>query len=313
MKKNIKHFFLLTGLTAGTLHLMNRFICLTADMKHLLSSQNSFRYDWKHGTISYTKQGTGSPLLLIHDLTPISSSYEWKNVIPELAKNHTVYTLDLLGCGYSDKPCLTYTNYLYVQLITDFIRNVIGEKTTVAVSNESISFVVLCANMQPELIFSIISINPPALKNFSITANRTALTKKALLQLPVLGTFLYHLGTSNLAIQKKFETAYFADPKIISSKLTDAYYESAHFNYSKGKYLAASMQAQYTKNNFEHALKKLEIPIFIIESEEIKDAHSIADAYSSLNSNTNVTFLPDCKNYPHLEISEKFLQTISFI
>ena len=49
-------------------------------------------------------------------------------VIDKLAENHAVYALDLLGCGRSEKPKITYTNYLYVQLISDFIKNVIHEK-----------------------------------------------------------------------------------------------------------------------------------------------------------------------------------------
>ena len=34
MKKNIRHFFLLTALAAGTIHLVNRFIDMTADEKY---------------------------------------------------------------------------------------------------------------------------------------------------------------------------------------------------------------------------------------------------------------------------------------
>ena len=36
MKKNIRHFFLLTALAAGTIHLVNRFIDMTAEMKNIL-------------------------------------------------------------------------------------------------------------------------------------------------------------------------------------------------------------------------------------------------------------------------------------
>ena len=36
MKKNIKHFFLLTALAAGTIHFVNRFINMTADIKNIL-------------------------------------------------------------------------------------------------------------------------------------------------------------------------------------------------------------------------------------------------------------------------------------
>ena len=50
------------------------------------------------------------------------------------AMEHTVYTIDLLGCACSEKPGVTYTNFVYVQVICDFIRNVIGEKTDVITS-----------------------------------------------------------------------------------------------------------------------------------------------------------------------------------
>ena len=64
------------------------------------------------------KKGEGTPLLLVHDLNCASSNYEWKYVVDDLSKRHTVYAIDLLGCGHSDKPKMTYTNYLYVQLLT---------------------------------------------------------------------------------------------------------------------------------------------------------------------------------------------------
>ena len=128
MKKNIQHFVVLTALAAGTIHFVNRFIDITSEMKNILNPDNGNFFDWKNGKIYYTKRGTGTPLLLIHDLDPVCSSYEWSKVVRKLEKNHTVYTLDLIGCGRSEKPYLTYTNYLYVQLITDFIQNVIGEK-----------------------------------------------------------------------------------------------------------------------------------------------------------------------------------------
>lgn len=37
-------------------------------------------YHWKYGNIYYTKSGKGKPVLLIHDLDPTASSYEWKAV-----------------------------------------------------------------------------------------------------------------------------------------------------------------------------------------------------------------------------------------
>ena len=49
------------------------------------------------------KFGSGKPLLLIHDLDPSSSAYEWNQLEQQLAKDFTVYSIDLPGCGRSDK------------------------------------------------------------------------------------------------------------------------------------------------------------------------------------------------------------------
>ena len=56
------------------------------------------------GNIYYTKCGSGKPLLLIHDLHFASSGYEWESIREQLSRSYTVYTLDLLGCGRSEKP-----------------------------------------------------------------------------------------------------------------------------------------------------------------------------------------------------------------
>ena len=107
MKKN-KHKILTAGIlftaAAGVIHIVNHTIFTTATLKDLLKSSANNYYDWRFGKIYYKKKGHGSPLLLVHDLTVYSSAYEWNKVIDKLAENHTVYALDLLGCGRSEKP-----------------------------------------------------------------------------------------------------------------------------------------------------------------------------------------------------------------
>ena len=53
-------------------------------------------------TIHYLQQGSGKPLILVHGFA--GSTYTWRKLIPLLADRYTVYALDLLGFGLSDKP-----------------------------------------------------------------------------------------------------------------------------------------------------------------------------------------------------------------
>ena len=73
--------------------------------KYFNSNQRNSLSRW---LILYTKKGSGSPVLLIHDIVPGACGYEWNRIEEELAMEHTVYTIDLLGCGRSEKPGVTY-------------------------------------------------------------------------------------------------------------------------------------------------------------------------------------------------------------
>ena len=126
----------------------------------------------------------------------------------------------------------------------------------------------------------------------------------------MIGTFLYNIKVSNTNITKDFREEYYARPQMVSSKLIDAYYEAAHMNFSHGKYLMASMEANNTKNSIEHALKKLETPIYVIESRNMKDAIAIADSYKKTNSRNEIVYLSNCKKYPQLEIADKVVEAI---
>lgn len=54
----------------------------------------------------YVESGTGPVVVLVHG-NP-TSSYLWRNVIPQLDDDHRVIALDLIGMGKSDKPNLDY-------------------------------------------------------------------------------------------------------------------------------------------------------------------------------------------------------------
>lgn len=57
----------------------------------------------QHGAhMRYLRQGSGPPLVLIHGL--LGYSFSWRYVMPVLAKRATVYAVDLLGAGFSDRP-----------------------------------------------------------------------------------------------------------------------------------------------------------------------------------------------------------------
>ena len=60
---------------------------------------------------------------------------------------------------------ITYTNYLYVQAVSDFIKNVIHERTDVITSGFSGSFTILACHNENELFGKILTFLVQKVKN----------------------------------------------------------------------------------------------------------------------------------------------------
>lgn len=301
---------MVASLAVGAIHIMNHCISAAAVIQNLLRKENGHFFKWRFGNVFYTKSGSGSPLLLIHDLSPFSSSFEWNEIVKTLSKSHTVYCLDLSGCGRSDKPEITYTNYFFVQLVNDFIRKVIGEKTDIAATGLSSSFVIMAAREHPELFSKITMVNPPSIARLRSTPVKYASFIKLFMDLPIIGTAVYHIYASKENMEYQFTENYFYNPFLVKRKVLHTYYESAHLQNSKGKYLLSSLRGCYVNSDITHALKESKHPIFLIEGSKMENGKDIAEQYRKINDAIQVSYISDTKLYPQLENPSEFLQKI---
>ena len=191
-----------TASAIGTMHVVNRIFSHIALENNLFDEDSFEYYDWRFGRIAYKKIGQGAPVLLIHDLNVCSSSYEWYKTAEKFSETNTVYMIDLLGCGLSDRPLLTYTNFLYVQLLTDFIKHIIGQKTDVIVSGHSSSFVLMACANDESIINRVIMINPEDIINLSKIPTKKSNMIKNLILTPILGTFIYNMRINKKTIRE---------------------------------------------------------------------------------------------------------------
>ncbi len=311
MKKHIKNFVLLTAGSIAAIHLLNKFLKFSATVRELLKTTSGQYYDWRFGNVFYTKTGEGSPVLLIHDLTTGSSGYEWCEIADELSKKHTVYTLDLLGCGRSDKPNLTYTNFLYVQMVSDFIKNVIGHKTDVIVTGDSSPFVITACTNDNSLFNKIIMINPTSLYRLNEIPSKRTKTLKFFVDLPILGTLLYNMYAMRNHMDDKFIEKYFFNPFKVKEEYINTYYESS--NLKEGKYLFSSIKGRYTNLNIVHALKNIDNSMIIIGGEKEEDIHTTIENYTHYNSSIETFLIAKTKHLPQLETPEELLEQLNIL
>ena len=72
-------------------------------------------------TIRYYDIGSGPPLVLIHGVG--GDADEWAFCFEALSASHRVIALDLLGFGRSDKPFITYSIEVFVEVVDAFLHN----------------------------------------------------------------------------------------------------------------------------------------------------------------------------------------------
>lgn len=311
MKKTIKTVAAISVATVGTIHVINKIIFSMHAVSDSIYNDNTHDYEWRFGKVHYRKKGSGSPLLLIHNLTPGSSSYEFHAIIDALSEKYEVYAIDLLGYGDSEKINMTYTNYLYVQLITDFIKTVIGKKTSILTSGDSSSIAIMTCHNDPELINQLYFINPQSLFRANQVPTKQTKLLKLMIDCPIIGTLIYNIQTSKRSFEKKWREQYFYDADKIKEEDIEAYCKAAHRNNYKVKYTFSSYLGRYMNSNVIHALKEINNNMIFFFGNTVPDYETIAENYSYYNQSIETVILEDEKYIPHLENPEEFLKTAS--
>ena len=313
MNKKLGTAIFLTGMTTLTIHIINRLQFSFSTVKNILSCPNNKYYEWRFGKIRYIKKGSGTPVLLLHDLTPGSSSYEFSLLIDSLAEKHEVYAIDFLGYGLSDKPNITYTNYLYVQSVIDFIKTIIGRKTSILATGDAAPVGIMACHNDGEVIDKVVLINPQSINKLNQIPNKQTKLLKFLIDTPILGTLLYNLQTTKESYKKVFLEEYFNEPFHIKDEVLLSYVESSHLPDYNAKFSFASFIGRYMNTNIIHALKEIDHSIYILYGDNKKDIQTIVDNYIYFNQSIEAFPIKDTKHLCHLEAPAKIMEQINIL
>jgi len=264
------------------------------------------------GDVFYKKAGDGPPLLLIHGIGAGCSSYEFRNVFATLAERHTVYALDLLGFGKSDKPALTYTQDTYLKLIADFARQVIGvgdgkARTDVIASSLSAAYVLALAQSEPDLFGRLVLICPTGIETLAAPPNAGAETLQRVLSAPVIGPSLYNLIASRRYIRSYLAQKVYADPARATDDVVASYHVSAH--QPGGDNVLPSFLTGLLNIDVTDAIRSLPGDrLLLLWGREARETPvSQADAFRKINPGVRVERIEDAGLLPHEEKPKAFL------
>lgn len=310
-RRHFKSLVLLNGCALAGLYMINRHLKAASLKRNILRPETGHYFQWREGRIFYHVNGSGPrPLLLIHNTEFSSSAWEWNSVISGLSTRYTVYSIDLLGCGRSDKPALTYTNYLYVQLITAFIEQVIKAPADIMASGLSSSFAVMSALIRDDLVSGLYMISPKRPLQLGLTPDRKGRAARGLLSLPVIGESLYLLITGKQNMEYILEEKYFYNPFKLKQKMIDASCEAAQSGSGSGRFFLGSLSGRYLNWNITRAIKQISQPVTLLYGEKSKSGKSDAAIYQKLNPSIRVIGIPETGALPHMENASAFLSSL---
>ncbi len=105
------------------------------------------------------------PILLIHGFG--AAIGHWRGNIPVLAEEHTVYAIDLLGFGGSEKPPTRYSIYLWVEQVFQFWRKFIGVPMVIIGNSIGSLVAAIAASHHPEIAAGVVTISLPDIEAFN--------------------------------------------------------------------------------------------------------------------------------------------------
>jgi len=318
MKKTTKALLAISAIVAAPIiinHVINKKAQQRIVQKAALQPEDANVFSWEYGDINYVIKGPQNavPLLLIHGIYPGASTLEWQEAISHFAEDYRVYAIDLLGFGYSSKPALDYSSYLYVRLVKDFIENVIGRPTIAAASLHSATALISCAALNPEDFESIVLVSPVGLECATQLAQEEDEYIKKTLETPIAGTSFYNALSSKRALSKFFVKESLADEEFMDAETLDKIYLAAHAGGSGGKHAMAALLSKYFNTDVKQCLSDLTIPNHIILGEQFDGAESVFNLWQGVDEQYQATTIDGAGLLPHMISPAIFHEAVSHL
>lgn len=179
-------------------------------------------WNWRGYSIRYQYSGNSGPaLVLVHGFG--ANSDHWRKNLPVLAQSHRVFSIDLIGYGYSDKPNPRelgvdnfYTFETWGCQLNDFCKDVIGDKAFFICNSIGGLVGLQAAVLEPELCRGILLLN--------ISLRMLHITKQPWFGRPLIKAFQNLLRNTELG---KFFFKSVATPKAVENILCQCYHDTS--------------------------------------------------------------------------------------
>ncbi len=297
------------GAAIGVPALINALVSRRAQRLPAARWGSGDRYAWKGGDVVFQRLGEGPPLVLVHSLGPGHSSTEWRRAAEVLATGYRVHVPDLPGWGRSEKSAPAYDSELYIELLADFLKDVVGERAVVVAAGLPAAYSVQLGVDQPELVRALALVVPLGIEMHGDEPDLKDAVVHRLLRLPILGTSALNLFTSRSAIANYLSREVYAWPALVDDALVEEHYRSSHL---PGAHAAlAAYLSGYLNHGVSDALGRLAVPLWIAWGRRAASPSvETADLWLRHLPEAEIEVLEQCGILPHAESPEEFCRKL---
>ena len=265
-------------------------------------------YEWRGYRIAWTRRGTGPAILLVHSIHAAGWSYEWRHDVERLAAaGHTVWTLDLLGFGRSDRPDIDYSARLYVDLIRDFITEAIAAPTVLVGSSLSGAHAVAVA-AGFRAVSGLVLVGAPGITILAKPATPVNDATHATIVAPLAGQALYNALATKPSLAFFLRRTYHDDARV-TPEMLDAYSMTAH--QPGARYAPAAFLGMRLNLYVGGALSRVRQPILLTWGREAVEVPlTELDEYRAIRPDAQVRTFAACGALPHDERAEEWCEAV---
>lgn len=273
---------------------------------------------WRGWQTRYTfirsQQEQPLPLILLHGFG--ASIGHWRHNLTELSQQHTVYALDMLGFGASEKAVANYSVELWVEQVYEFWRTFIGQPV-VLVGNSIGSLVCLAAAAtHPDMVQGIVmlSLPDPSIREAAMPKLLRPLVQaiEGVFTSPLLLRSLFHLVRRPRIVRPWAAIAY-ANPAAVTDELIEILVGPARDRGSAQAFAAIlkAMTSPQFGPSVKSVLPALQIPMLLLWGQQDRMIpRSLARQFLEYNPSLKLLEIDNAGHCPQDECPERVNQEI---
>ncbi len=276
------------------------------------------RLTWSNGETQVLELGAGPPLLLVHGA--MSDACAWVPILPELARHHHVFAVDLPGHGLADP--FDYTSIDMLEFAPAFVGNILdalGLRTAnIAANSMGGLWSVVFAIDAPDRVSRLAFVGAPLGVNLSLPFAFRALIHAR--RLPRIGPRVARrmMSIPNREANRKFWGQFgVVHPERIDEALLDEDMASVLRNVES--YLG--LLASFGRGGMRDAKRRLMLGVrweslkvptafFWGEGDRFFGGPGEGEALAARNANLRVVRIPDAGHFPWIDDPERVVSEI---